>query len=113
MFRRAKTVDGAWEVSQYYNSITELCNHAPVAYRLLKEAGLLQKRYPNSVRKAVLQYRLDGVFIKEWPNATQASHGLGMNINGDIGLVCKGIKKSAGGFLWKYKEDIENNDKKI
>ena len=113
MFRRAKTIDGAWEVSQYYNSITELCNHAPVAYRLLKEAGLLQKRYPNSVRKAVLQYRLDGVFIKEWPNATQASHGLGMNINGDIGLVCKGIKKSAGGFLWKYKEDIENNDKKI
>ena len=104
MFRRAKTVEEAWEVSQYYKNIADLSNHAKKAYRLLREAGLLQKRYPNSVRKAVLQYGLDGEFIKEWPNATQASHGLGMNINAAIGLVCKGKKKSAGGFLWKYKE---------
>jgi hypothetical protein len=102
MFRRAKTIEGAWEVSKYYNSITELCNHAPVAYRLLKEAGLLQKRYPNSVRKAVLQYGLDGTFIKEWQNAHSAERAL--NISG-IGEVCKGKKKSAGGFLWKYKEE--------
>ena len=104
-FRRAKTVEEAWEISQYYKSITDLCNHAKVAYRLLKEAGLLSKRYPNSVRKAVLQYSLDGKLIKEWPNATVASHGLGMNIHGAIGLVCKGKKKSAGGFIWKYKYD--------
>lgn len=102
MFRRAKTIDGAWEVSQYYNSITELCNHAPVAYRLLKEAGLLQKRYPNSVRKAVLQYSLDGVFIKEWPNAYSA--GRELDISG-IGAACKGNQKTAGGFMWKYKEE--------
>ena len=104
-FRRAKTIEEAWEVSQYYKSISDLSNHAKVAYRLLKEAGLLSKRYPNSVRKAVLQYSLDGEFIKEWPNATVASRGLGMNIHGDIGLVCKGKKTSAGGFIWKYKEE--------
>ncbi len=104
-FRRAKTIEEAWEVSQYYKSISDLSNHAKVAYRLLKEAGLLSKRYPNSVRKAVLQYSLDGEFIKEWPNATVASRGLGMNIHGDIGLVCKGKKTSAGGFIWKYKND--------
>ncbi|MBQ5971356.1 MAG: hypothetical protein IJL45_02985 [Prevotella sp.] len=101
MFRRAKTIEGAWEVSQYYNSITELCNHASVAYRLLKEAGLLQKRYPNSVRKAVLQYSLDGTFVKEWPNAYSA--GRALKISG-IGEVCKRNQKTAGGFLWKYKE---------
>ena len=104
-FRRAKTVEEAWEVSQYYNSLTDLHNHAKVAYRLLKEAGILQKRYPSSVRKAVLQYSLDGRFIKEWPNATAASHGLGKSTHGDIGLVCKGKKKSAGGYIWKYKND--------
>ena len=105
MFRRAKTIEEAWEVSQYYNSVADLSNHAKVAYRLLKEAGLLQKRYPASVRKAVLQYSLEGEFIREWPNAYAASHGLGMSINGDIGLVCKGRKKSAGGYIWKYKEE--------
>ena len=102
MFRRAKTVEDAWEVSQYYSSISELCNHAKVAYRVLKEAGLLQKRYPSSVRKTVLQYSLEGAFIKEWPNAHSAERVL--NISG-IGEVCKGKKKSAGGFLWKYKEE--------
>ena len=102
MFRRAKTVEDAWEVSQYYSSISELCNHAKVAYRVLKEAGLLQKRYPSSVRKTVLQYGLEGAFIKEWPNAHSAERVLNMS---GIGEVCKGKKKSAGGFLWKYKEE--------
>jgi hypothetical protein len=59
----------------------------------------------------VLQYSLDGILIKEWSNATAASKGLGLNIHGDIGLVCKGKKKSAGGFLWKYKEDPKRNKK--
>ena len=104
-FRRVKTIEEAWAISQFFDSIADLSNHASAAYRLLKEAGLLQKRYPNSVRKAVLQYSLDGEFIKEWPNAYAASHGLGMNINGYIGLVCKGKKKSAGGFIWKYKDE--------
>lgn len=103
-FRRAKTLEEAWEVSQHYKSIADLSNHAKVAYRLLKEAGLLSKRYPNSVRKAVLQYSLDGDFIKEWPSAHAASRGLGRKINADISLVCKGEKKSAGGYIWKYKD---------
>lgn len=71
------------------------------------------KRYPNSVRKAVLQYSLDGEFIKEWPNATAASRGLGVSSHGDIGLVCKGKKKTAAGFLWKYKEDLKSNNKEL
>ena len=50
MFRRVKTVEEAWELSQYYKSITELSNHASVAHRLLKEAGLLYRRYPKPVK---------------------------------------------------------------
>lgn len=104
MFHSVKTVEEAWELSQHFKNIRELRNHAKVAYRLLKENELLQKRYPNSVRRAVLQYTIDGIFIKEWPTASDASRGLGMDIIGNIGLVCKGKKKTAGGFIWKYKE---------
>ena len=50
MFHRVKTVEEAWELSQYYKNITELSNHAKAAYRILKEAGLLEKRYPNSIK---------------------------------------------------------------
>ena len=87
-------------------TIDDICSMLNIgknaAYRLLKEAGLLQKRYPNSVRKAVLQYSLDGEFIKEWPNANSARRAL--KISG-IREVCRGNQKTAGGFFWKYKEN--------
>ncbi len=104
MFRRVKTIEEAWVLSQYYKNVADLSNHAKKAYRFLREAGLLRKRYPNSFHKAVLQYTIEGEFVKEWPSATAASHGLGMNINGGIGEVCKGKKKTAGGYLWRYKD---------
>lgn len=104
MFRKVKTIEEAWALSQYYKNVADLSNHAKKAYLLLKEAGLLCKRYPNSFPKAVLQYTIDGKFVKEWPNAMSVSRSLGKNINGDIGQVCKGKKKTAGGFVWKYKE---------
>lgn len=53
-FRRDRTIEGAWEVSQYYKNITDLYNHARVAYRILKDAGLLYKRYPKPVKYEVI-----------------------------------------------------------
>ena len=100
-FRRVKTVEEAWEISQHYKSVTDLNNHASVAYRLLKEAGLLAKRYPNYLPKVVLQYSKDGDFIKEWPYAAAAEKELGIS---SIGLACKGKLKFAGGYIWKYKD---------
>ena len=101
MFRRVKTIEEAWDISQYYKSITDLCNHAKKAYRMLKEAGLLQKRYPDSVHKAVLQFSQEGDYIREWPSAYSAERAL--HIYG-IGEVCKGNKKTAGGYMWRYKD---------
>ena len=100
-FRRVKTVEEAWKISQYYHSLTDLHNHAKMAYRLLKEAGLLHKRYPYSIKTPVLQYSIDGDFIKEWSNVNNAAQAL--KIRG-IGEVCRGKQKSAGGYIWRYKE---------
>ena len=104
-FRKVKTVEEAWELSKYYKNVADLSNHAKKAYYLLRKAGLLVKRYPNSFSKAVLQYSIDGRFLKEWPSATDASLGLGKKIIAGIGMVCKGKRKTAGGFIWKYKEE--------
>ena len=48
MHRKIKTVEEAWDISQYFKNIRELCKYSKNAYRLLREADLLQKRYPNS-----------------------------------------------------------------
>lgn len=60
----------------------------------------------NLHSKAVLQYTLDGIFIKEWKSATQATKEL--NINGShISSCCKGKRKTCGGYVWKYKSDYK------
>ena len=54
--------------------------------------------------KPVLQYDLNGVFIKEWTGAYQAYKTLGISFK-NISSNCKGRYKSAGGFIWKFKEE--------
>ena len=61
----------------------------------------------NKVRKAnckiVLQYTLNGKFIKEWNGTREAGRELNISCN-CISAVCLGKRKTAGGFIWKYKE---------
>lgn len=50
----------------------------------------------------VLQYDLDGNFIREWESAADASRKLNIT-SGKICAVCKGIRKSTNGYKWRYK----------
>ena len=49
----------------------------------------------------VKQYSLTGEFIAEYQSIRIAEKVTGTN-NSCISLVCKGKRKSAGGFIWKY-----------
>jgi len=54
--------------------------------------------------KPILQYDLEGNFIKEWSSIKEANLYLGKNK--DSGLInecCKGKKQTAYKFKWKYK----------
>lgn len=51
----------------------------------------------------ILQYTLSGEFIKEFDSATTASKELKIN-RGDISNCCKGRFRTAGKYIWKYKE---------
>lgn len=53
---------------------------------------------------AVLQYDKSGNFIAEYQSAKEARRQTGIN-DTTIGLVCKGKGKTAGGYIWKYKEE--------
>ena len=56
--------------------------------------------------KRVVQYDKQGNLIKIWDYAKQATEELGIN-HGNIIQCCKGRLKSAGGFVWKYAEEVE------
>lgn len=55
--------------------------------------------------KIILQYDLEGNFIKKWESVKEASVALNINYS-CIGSCAKGRKwyKTAGGFIWKFKE---------
>ena len=51
--------------------------------------------------KKVVQYTLDGEFIKEWLSAREAEAALGIARTG-IGKCCLGQYKQCGGYLWSF-----------
>jgi hypothetical protein len=68
----------------------------------LKEAKKLQTNWrPADV---IIQYDLEGNFIKEWSSIKEASY----IHKGSIRDCCIGRQKTAGGYIWKYKEKKKN-----
>ena len=51
--------------------------------------------------KKILQYTKSGEFVREWPSMTAIWKELGIRHSG-ICACCKGNRKSAGGYVWKY-----------
>ena len=64
--------------------------------------GTRNEKISNSNKIPILQYDLDGNFIREWNSATDVGREARVNIY----YCLKGRTKSAYGYKWKYKEDI-------
>src|SRR5688572_4474169 len=62
----------------------------------------IEKFIPHKKINEVLQYDLEGNFIREWLNANDAYKELGIN-GSNILKVCRGERESTCGFIWKYK----------
>lgn len=65
------------------------------------EKGVEASKKVTSV--PVLQYSLDGKFIKEWPSMREAARACGISSPRDIKRCCTGERKSRAGFIWKLK----------
>ena len=62
--------------------------------------GTRNKKVSNSLKKPILQYTLDGEFVKEWPSARD----VGKEVRVNIGYCLRGRNKTAYGYKWVYKE---------
>lgn len=56
---------------------------------------------PNASK--VLQYTTDGILLNEWETIKEASEQTKTNKT-SISMCCSGKRKTAGGFVWKYKK---------
>lgn len=56
----------------------------------------------GKLSKPVLQYSLDGKFIKEWSSVCEVQRQLGFH-QSNISACCNGKRRYAHSFIWKYK----------
>lgn len=54
----------------------------------------------------VIQLSLVGEVICEWPSGAEASRQTGVDAS-HINLVCRNIRKTAGGYVWKFSIDFK------
>lgn len=61
----------------------------------------------DKCKKPVLQYKLNGEFVKEYPSARDAYRetGIGYKL---ISLVCCGLRNQTGGYIWRFAENNKN-----
>lgn len=77
-----------------YNSKLKICTK--------KHRETAKYQCKKNFNKKILQYDLNGDFIKEWNSITEASNFYNISIS-CISQCCQGITKSAYKYIWRYK----------
>jgi len=79
-------------------------------YEYIKKYKLDKKYNIKSGKlRAINQYTLDGIFIKQWESGKFIKEELGLS-TGDISSCCSGKQKTAHKYIWKY-ADQDNSFK--
>lgn len=71
-------------------------------YGTKRERLTLTNRNNKKTSTPILQFDLDGNFIKEWPSMREVSRS-GVARCENVYRACAGIYKQANGFIWRYK----------
>lgn len=69
-----------------------------------KKRGLTNTN--GKLSKPVCQYSKDGCFIKEWKSIMDVQRMTGYS-GGNISKCCRNIIKTAYGYIWRFKKEIE------
>jgi hypothetical protein len=66
-----------------------------------EEHTKIKQSLASPKRKKIIQFSLDGLFIKIWDCMSDVHRRLNIRV-GDLTCVCQGKQKTAGGYQWKY-----------
>lgn len=69
---------------------------------IIKDKEVWIKQMSTNPKKPVVQYDLDGNFVREWDSPTTIAEELGYN-KGNIASCCRGVAVTANGYIWRYK----------
>jgi len=89
------------ELTKIKNSIAKTGKNHPLYGKHHKEQTIY-RMINSSNEKIVLQYNFSGEFIKEWRSINSIEKEIGYN-HSNICSCCNGKRKSAYGYIWRYK----------
>jgi hypothetical protein len=70
---------------------------------LSRGKGIKKIKTGEKISKAIIQYDLQGNFVKEWKSGTEAALFLNKKSTSAICECCQNKRKTAYGYKWKYK----------
>lgn len=97
------------ELGYNSTSIWKVCNNqhnTAYGYKWSYNSKLTKEELNKPIRDKIIQYDINMNFIKEF-NSIKEAHNI-TKIN-NISACCRGIQKTAGGYIWKYKSEVMNN----
>lgn len=102
----------AYAISTYLRDLAEKQGKLEAFLKIKKQRKHISAQLKKHLTsKPILQFDLEGNFIKEWPSQTSAAKALGIT-QGNISNCCNNYKriKRAGGFIWRFKfqKSLEN-----
>lgn len=94
-----------WQIGRKMSDEARLKMSNKATGRLRSEETKLKISQNNRMKKPILQFDLNGNFIKEWEYATLAYKELKINL-GHITACCRNERKTAGGYKWTLKNKL-------
>lgn len=74
-------------------------------YNIKKDKSAWKHQLSSHPKKTVLQYDLEGNFIKNWNGLMEIQKELGFN-KSNIANCCRGLCKTANEFIWRYEDEF-------
>jgi len=105
--KRVASLKKHWESHSRPSVSLETRQKISKATKGVKRSEETRRRMGVKSRVPVYQYSMSGIFIQEFSSSSTAKKELGIG-NEEIGKVCRGKKRSAGGYQWRFfkTEDI-------
>lgn len=85
------------------NSIAKSGKNHPL-YGKRHKIETIEKMRNSAKNVPVIQEDKDGTILNEWCSISEAGRGTGVPYN-NISKCCCGERKSAGGYVWRYKNE--------
>ena len=98
----------AMEVTRYY--VWKTFEDGEEIPEFIPPVKSVSERLSEAASKPVLQYDKKGNFVREWKSAYEATEAIGLKSHSTICNCLKGRTSTAGGFVWKYKDNDKDKD---